>query len=66
VKALAEIIKENYHTFHGQCGLDVAIIVDSMVRFAMQSLACKLLRKCRKDQVPTKVITAAEQCVEGF
>jgi hypothetical protein len=30
-----------------------------------QALACKLLRKCRKYQVPTMVIAAAEQCVEG-
>jgi hypothetical protein len=28
-------------------------------------LACKLLRKCRKDEVPAKVIAVAAQCVEG-
>jgi hypothetical protein len=31
----------------------------------MQALACKLLRKCRKYQVPTGMIVAAEKCVEG-
>jgi len=28
-------------------------------------LACKLLWKCTKDQVPTWVIVVAEKCVEG-
>jgi hypothetical protein len=28
-------------------------------------LACKLLRKCRKDEVPAGVIAVAAQCVEG-
>jgi hypothetical protein len=28
-------------------------------------LTRKLLRKCKKDQVPTWVIVVAEQCVEG-
>jgi hypothetical protein len=31
----------------------------------MQALACKLLRKCRKDQVPAGVIVVVEKCVEG-
>jgi hypothetical protein len=28
-------------------------------------LACKLLRKCKRDQVPAWVITVTEKCVEG-
>jgi glutamate synthase domain-containing protein 2 len=31
----------------------------------MQVLACKLLRKCHKDQVPTGVIETTEKCVTG-
>jgi hypothetical protein len=45
--------------------LDVANISDDVVRFAMQVLACKLLRKCWKDEVSTTVITAVEKCAEG-
>jgi hypothetical protein len=47
-KSLAESMKEKFHTFCGQCGLDVASICDPMVRFVTQALACKLLRKCKK------------------
>jgi hypothetical protein len=32
----------------------------------MQALACKLLRKCRKYQVPVTVIATTERCVEGI
>jgi hypothetical protein len=48
-----------------ECGLDVASISDDCVKFAMQVLACKLLRKCRRDQVPAGAITVTEKCVEG-
>jgi hypothetical protein len=55
-KALSESMKEKFHTFRGQHSLDVASICDPTVRFVTQVLACKLLRKCQKDQVPTTVI----------
>jgi hypothetical protein len=58
-------MKEKFHTFHGQHSLDVASIRNLTIRFATQALACKLLRKCRKDQFPTLFIVAAERCVEG-
>jgi hypothetical protein len=45
--------------------LDVKNISDDNVQFAMQVLACKLLHKCRKDEVPTAVIAAVEKCIEG-
>jgi hypothetical protein len=64
-KTLSESMKEKFHTFCGQCGLDVASICDPMVRFVMQALACNILRKCIKYQVPTTVIAATERCVEG-
>jgi hypothetical protein len=50
----------------GVCGLDVASICDPTVRFVTQVLACKLLRKCQKDQVPMTVIdklrSASREC----
>jgi hypothetical protein len=58
-------MKEKFQTFRGKRGLDVKNISDPNVWFAMQVLACKLLHKCRKDEVPTAVIAAAEKCVEG-
>jgi hypothetical protein len=64
-KSLAERMKEKYGTFRGAHGLDVASINDDTVRFATQVLACKLLRKCHKDQVPAGVIAATEKCTAG-
>jgi hypothetical protein len=45
--------------------LDVKKIKDDNVRFMMQVLAYKLLRKFHKDEVPAAVIAAIEKCVEG-
>jgi hypothetical protein len=64
-KELSERIKEKYGTYRGACGIDVASITDDTIRFATQVLACKLLRKCHKDQVPMGAIVATEKCVAG-
>jgi hypothetical protein len=64
-KSLAESMKDKFHTFQGQRGMDAASISDPMVIFETKSLAFKLLRKCRKDQVLSMIIAAAKQCVEG-
>jgi hypothetical protein len=42
-----------------------ASINDDTIRFVTQVLACKLLRKCCKDQVPAGVIEATEKCIAG-
>jgi hypothetical protein len=49
----------------GVHSLDVPTICDLTIQIATQMLACKLLWKCRKDQVPTWVIVVTEKCVEG-
>jgi hypothetical protein len=58
-------MKEKYGMHRGECGLDIASINDDIVIFVMQVLACKLLRKCHRDQVPTGVIAATEKCAAG-
>jgi hypothetical protein len=65
-KALSECMKENFKNFRGKSGLDVAIISDDVVRFAMQVLACKLVRKCWKDEVSSAIIVVVEKCIEGI
>jgi hypothetical protein len=52
-KSLAKIMKEKYGTFREVRRLDVTSINDDTIRFVTQVLACMLLRKCRKYQVPT-------------
>jgi hypothetical protein len=54
-KILFESMEYKFHTLHRHHGLDVASIYDLGVRFATQVLSCKLLRKCKKDQVPTMI-----------
>jgi hypothetical protein len=58
-------MKEKFQTFRGKRGLDVKSINDKNVRFVTQVLACKMLRKCHKDEVPVAVIAAIEKCMEG-
>jgi len=56
-------MKDNFDTFRGKRGMDVRNINDKNVRFAMQVLACKMLRACRKDEVSTVVIATTKKCI---
>jgi hypothetical protein len=58
-------MKDKYGTYRATRRLDVASINDYFLIFAMQVLAFKLLRKCRKDQIPEGVIAAVEKCAAG-
>jgi hypothetical protein len=58
-------MKEKFQTFRGKRGMDVKSIKDKNVRFVMQVLACNMLRKGCKYEVPVAVISSLEQCVEG-
>jgi hypothetical protein len=49
----------------GKRGLDVKNISDDNIRFATHVMSCKMLQKCRKDEVPATVIAATEKCIEG-
>jgi hypothetical protein len=58
-------LASNFFNMKKEHGLDISSISDPIVKFETQALACKLLRKCIKYQVPTKVIETVEQCAEG-
>jgi hypothetical protein len=62
-----EEVYSKYDTQRGKHG-DILIpaINDSMVRFATQLLACKLIRKCRKEECPIRVILMAEHLLRGI
>jgi hypothetical protein len=64
-RTLSEAMREKFHTVRGVHGLDVSSICDPTVRIATQALACKLLRKCRKYQVPVGVIVAMRSVSKG-
>jgi hypothetical protein len=64
-KALAEEMKKKYGTDRGTRGIIIKWINNVATQLGAKILACKLLRKCRKDEVPAGVIVVAAQCAEG-
>jgi hypothetical protein len=64
-KALAEEMKKKYGTARGTRGIIIKWINNAVTQLGANILACKLLRKCRKDEVPAGVIAVAAQCAEG-
>jgi len=64
-KALAEEMKNKYGTTRGTRGIIIKWINNAVTQLGAKILACKLLRKCRKDEVLAGVITVVDQCAEG-
>jgi hypothetical protein len=65
-KALSKKMKEKFGTFRGAWKLNVTNISDDYVKFSMQLLASKLLRKFCRHQVPARAISTIEKCVKGI
>jgi hypothetical protein len=64
-KALAEEMKKKYNIMRGTRGIIIKWINNPATQLGTNILSCKLLRKYRKDEVPTGVIAVAAQCAEG-
>jgi hypothetical protein len=64
-KVLAKEMKKNYGTARGMRGIIIKQINNAATQFGTKILACKLLRKFCKEEVPTRVIAVASQCIEG-
>jgi hypothetical protein len=64
-KVLTEEMKKKYGTARGTRGIIIKWINNAATQLGTNILACKLLRKCRKDEVPAEVIAVAAQCAEG-
>jgi hypothetical protein len=64
-KALAEEMKKKYGTERGSRGIIIKRISDATTRMATKIMACKLLKKFRKEEVSTGVVATAAQCAEG-
>jgi hypothetical protein len=63
-KALKEEMKKKYGT-QGDERHHHQIINNVATQLGTKILACKLLRKCHREEVPAGVITVAAQCAEG-
>jgi hypothetical protein len=64
-KPLVEEMKKKYDTERGSRGIIIRRISDIATRMATKIMACKLLRKFRKEEILVKVVAAATQCVDG-
>jgi hypothetical protein len=58
-------MKKNYGTNRGTRGIIIKRINDTATQLGIKILACKLLRKFCREEVPTGVVVVASQCVEG-
>jgi hypothetical protein len=64
-KALAEEMKKKYDTERGTHRIIIKRISDVATKMAAKSMACKMLRKFRKEEVSTRVVIVVVQCVES-
>jgi hypothetical protein len=64
-KYLAEEMKKKYGTERGSRGIIINRISEPTMRLEMKLMACKLLRKCHKEEAPAGVIAATTQCAKG-
>ena len=64
-KALAEEMKKKYGIVRGKRGIIIKQIINVATQLGTNILACKLLIKFQKDEVPSGVITVVAQCAEG-
>ena len=64
-KEKVEEMKKTYGIERGSHRIIIKHISDTTKRLATKLMACKLLRKCRKEEVPARVVTVATQCAEG-
>jgi hypothetical protein len=64
-KSLVEEMKNKYDVDRGMRGIIIKRINDVAIQMATKILACKLLRKFHREEVPTGVVTVVAQCVEG-
>ena len=63
---LTQSMKERFSLTKGKRGYHTSVIQHHNIRFVVELLACKLMRKCRPYEVPAPVIRIAANCTEGY
>ena len=58
-------MKKAYGTKRGSHNIIIKRISDETTRMATKLMACKMLRKCCKEEVPAGVVPTATQCANG-
>jgi hypothetical protein len=62
---IVELVKEKFGTSGGNRGIVLKYINKNVTRFTRNFMACKLLRKCRKEEALVGVIALYAQCMKG-
>jgi hypothetical protein len=55
-KVLDEEMKRTYRTERGSCDIIIKRITDAPTWMETKLIACKMVRKCRKEEFPARVI----------
>jgi hypothetical protein len=58
-------MKKKYGTDRWTRGIIIKRINDTTTQLGMKILACKLLRKCHREEVLAGVVVVEAQCIEG-
>jgi hypothetical protein len=64
-KSISDEIKAKYGTERSNRGIKINDINDHVTRFSTRLLGCKLMHKCRKEEVSTDVFIIVMQCEKG-
>jgi hypothetical protein len=64
-KELVEEMKNTYGTERGSREIIIKRISDTTTRLGTKLMACKLLRKCWKEEFHVGVVATATHCAEG-
>ena len=59
-------MKELFGLTKGKRGYHTSAIRENHIRFAVELLACKVMRKCRPTEVPSPVIRISMNYAEGY
>ena len=59
-------MKDRFGLMKGKRGYHTSAIQEHNIRFAVELLAWKLMRKCRPYEVHAPVIIIATNCAEGY
>jgi hypothetical protein len=64
-KEIVDMVKAQFGTIRGNMGIVLRDTNDNATRFANKLMACKLLRKCKKEEALIGFIAVVTQCMKG-
>ena len=59
-------MKDRFGLTKGNRGYKKSTIRHQNICFAIELIACKLMRKCRPNELPSPIVSIAANCAEGY